>query len=194
WDLFEEVGKVVGSDRDALINQAMFVFARLNGYLEAPGRKQGPAASEAAGLAPSELAREGGHLGTDPAVAAEPVAAPQKDLGVDAALEAALPEQESGAELFLTSADGRREKVAKSRYIIGRGRHCDFVIDSAKVSREHAAVVREGLQYFIEDLKSSNGTYFDKQRIERRKIEHGDQYLICNERISFAFEWKTRDF
>src|SRR5260370_30459362 len=33
WDLFEQMAKAVGSDRDGLINQAMFMFARLNGFL-----------------------------------------------------------------------------------------------------------------------------------------------------------------
>ena len=194
WDLFEEVGRRVGSDRDALINQAMFVFARLNGFLEAPARKEGPTTSGPAQPA-SELPRDvTGSSGAGLGEAAEEPFAAQKYLGLDGAEgDAPLPASEAGAELFLTSSDGRREKIAKGRYIIGRGRHCDFVIDSGKVSREHAAIVREGLQYFIEDLNSSNGTYFNKQRIGRRKIEHGDQYLICNEKITFAFEWATRD-
>ncbi len=34
WDAFEEMAQAMGSDRDALINQAMFMYARLNGFLE----------------------------------------------------------------------------------------------------------------------------------------------------------------
>src|SRR5689334_15589887 len=34
WDAFEAMAQAMGSDRDALINQAMFMFARLNGFLE----------------------------------------------------------------------------------------------------------------------------------------------------------------
>ena len=34
WDAFEEMAQAMGSDRDALVNQAMFTFARLNGFLE----------------------------------------------------------------------------------------------------------------------------------------------------------------
>src|SRR5260370_36192362 len=33
WDLFEQMAKAVGSERDGLINQAMFMFARLDGFL-----------------------------------------------------------------------------------------------------------------------------------------------------------------
>ena len=192
WDLFEQVGRVVGSDRDALINQAMFVFARLNGFLEAPAQKEG-SGTDAEPV--SELARGiAGHPRAPSGGAAEESFTAQKYLGLDGAeVSAVSPADEPGAELFLTSSDGRREKIAKDRFLIGRGRHCDFVIDSGKVSREHAAVVREGVLYFLEDLNSSNGTYFDKQRIDRRKIEHGDEYLICSEKITFAFEWATRD-
>src|SRR5229473_8162607 len=34
WELFEEIARSMGSDRDALINQAMFMFARANGFLD----------------------------------------------------------------------------------------------------------------------------------------------------------------
>jgi pSer/pThr/pTyr-binding forkhead associated (FHA) protein len=60
------------------------------------------------------------------------------------------------------------------------------VINSGKVSREHASVVREGTDWYIEDLGSSNGTWFNKQRIKRQKIEDGDEYFVCSERIRFA--------
>jgi hypothetical protein len=35
WDAFEAMALEMGSDRDGLINQALFMFARLNGYLSA---------------------------------------------------------------------------------------------------------------------------------------------------------------
>ena len=34
WDLFEEMAQQMGSDRDALINQAMFMFAKVNGFID----------------------------------------------------------------------------------------------------------------------------------------------------------------
>src|SRR5947209_3186054 len=36
WDAFARMATEMGSERDGLINQALFTFARLNGYLE-PG-------------------------------------------------------------------------------------------------------------------------------------------------------------
>ena len=93
---------------------------------------------------------------------------------------------EEGGNLYLMAESGDLDKIAKDRFVIGRGKHCDFVINSGKVSREHAVILRDGDAYFIEDLGSSNGTWFNKHRIKRRKIEDGDEFYICSERIKLV--------
>jgi pSer/pThr/pTyr-binding forkhead associated (FHA) protein len=93
-----------------------------------------------------------------------------------------------GNRTLVLLAEGRElDRVVKDRFLIGRGKHCDLIINSGKVSREHAAISREGPLYFIEDLGSSNGTWFDKRRISRRQIAEGDEYFICSEKLSCAF-------
>lgn len=82
-------------------------------------------------------------------------------------------------------AEGREvDRVTSARFLIGRGKHCDLIINSGKVSREHAAIMREGDAFYIEDLGSSNGTWFDKKRITRRRVEDGDEYFVCSEKLS----------
>lgn len=264
WETFEEMAQQMGSDRDALINQALFMFARLNGFIEVgkPARAEAPAPLN---VVPPSNARPSGNgpsVGKPPVLAAAPAPvkpAPVRDeppsrqpprpvddrpssnaldndpvrrevaervletaaelerlikgkneppqpvdddsledappeppedsglqnMGDDQQDEEPPPDDEAGedAALFLITEAGDQQKIANDRFVIGRGKHCDFVINSGKVSREHAVIVREGADYFIEDLGSSNGTWFNKQRIKRRKIEDGDEYFICSEKI-----------
>ena len=222
WEAFDEMASQMGSDRDALINQAMFMFARLNGFIDsakgapANGVNGNGKASRAAGGAPPVLApvRESRQppppqkLDDDPVrrevaervleTAAElerlikkgqPAEdsvpeAPADDMG---AVDVEDASADAGPALYLMAEGGELDRISKDRFVIGRGKHCDFVINSGKVSREHAVVVRDAGEFYIEDLGSSNGTWFNKQRIKRRKIEDNDEYFICSEKVKFVF-------
>jgi hypothetical protein len=198
WQLFEEMALKMGTDRDGLVCQAMFVFARLNGFIDAPPIHQTLASGSLAAATPAVTGpsllegreRPGSAEPTGPMGTAASLSAAVDDTaalsahavaaGGDDALEA-----ERG-QLYVITEGGNLDRVVKERFVIGRGKHCDFVIHSGKVSREHAVVVREGPDWFIEDLGSSNGTWFNKQRVKRRRVEDGDEYYICNEKIKFV--------
>ncbi|MBN8467241.1 FHA domain-containing protein [Corallococcus exiguus] len=260
WETYEEMAQQMGSDRDALINQALFMFARLNGFIDVRTKGE-PAVAAVPAATPAPAARP---AAAPPAAAkgAPPVLAPappparaaarnvderpssngldndpvrrevaERVLETAAELERLIkgkneppppsaddmiedeeeplpeqeepplddmqdeppeeaeeepmeePDEEEGAALYLVMESGEEEKIVKDRYVIGRGKHCDFVINSGKVSREHAVIARDGGDFYIEDLGSSNGTWFNKQRIKRRKVEDGDEYFICSEKI-----------
>lgn len=231
WELFEEMASQMGSDRDALINQAMFMFARLNGFTDGAPAAKGlrspstsaarpsaqapaplpPAPAPAAGLprtASRAVEPAAGRMDDDPVrrEVAERVLETAAELermiknknqpasdssGEDSASSGSARGEESGSDagpkLYLMAEGGELDRIAKERFVIGRGKHCDFVINSGKVSREHAAIVREGGEFFVEDLGSSNGTWFNKQRIKRRKIEDNDEYFICSEKVKFVY-------
>ena len=178
WEALERMAEEMGSDRDALLNQAIHVLARLNGYV-VPGTAFGGEPTVDEPVPPM------------PARAPERRAVAEQVLETAARLERAMqappPVPVTGtATLVLVREDGNEEVVSKERFVIGRGRHCDLVIDSGKISREHAALTRENGGWFIEDLGSSNGTWFRKERIDRRRIEDGDEYFVCSERLRFA--------
>ncbi len=77
---------------------------------------------------------------------------------------------------------GRRIELGTGRAVIGRSSDCDIPLDVAAVSRQHAAVVEEGGQYFVEDLKSRNGTFLNNAAVVRRTpLKNGDLILICDQ-------------
>jgi len=203
WDTLAAMASEMGADRDALVNQALFTFARLNGYLvPSDARRLAAADPETAGLAtPRQVSPANGRdsMDVDGTLLREETAAPTSMELPDAAeldllrrarspeFSEPTPSPAPGRVLVLL-ADGRElERVQKDRFVIGRGKHCDLIINSGKVSREHAAIVRSGNDWFIEDLGSSNGTWFDKRRISRRQIQDGDEYYICAEKLSCVF-------
>lgn len=228
WQAFEDMASQMGSERDALINQAMFMFARLNGFLEGaggsgagasgrPANGTPPRAPQRPGAAPPQLKpvqQPPGSLDDDPVrrqvqekvletaaelerliksknqggqAPAEAAEGGDEGFDNDVDVDVGASDQGGAPALYMMLEGGELDRIAKERFVIGRGKHCDFVINSGKVSREHAVIVRDGGEYFIEDLGSSNGTWFNKQRIKRRKVEDGDEYFICSEKVKFVY-------
>ena len=71
---------------------------------------------------------------------------------------------------------------------IGRAPDNRLVIDNPAVSGRHARVVREGDQYVIEDLKSTNGTFVNDKPIDRRALREGDVVLVGKHSLLFSLE------
>ena len=70
--------------------------------------------------------------------------------------------------------------------VLGRHPDCGIVLEVRAVSREHARVVRVEDVFYVEDLKSRNGTFLnDEQVAGRRKLRENDQIRICD--VVFAF-------
>ncbi|MGY6587288.1 MAG: diguanylate cyclase [Wenzhouxiangella sp.] len=90
--------------------------------------------------------------------------------------------------LVVTSGErlGARVELGGDPVVIGRGSDADFQIASRSVSRSHCRVftTSDG-QIWIEDLRSTNATYVNDQRIERRCLSDGDQIRIGKSRLKF---------
>ena len=70
------------------------------------------------------------------------------------------------SELHINFPDGGtdRLRLGRLRITIGRSARNDVCIPDPFASRVHAEVRREGDQYFLQDLGSANGTYYDGDR------------------------------
>lgn len=71
--------------------------------------------------------------------------------------------------------------IADGGLVVGRDGECAVVIDSPSVSAQHARLERDGLDYFVTDLKSELGTFLNGRRLapgERAQVRPSDQLLF----------------
>jgi pSer/pThr/pTyr-binding forkhead associated (FHA) protein len=64
--------------------------------------------------------------------------------------------------------------LARDSFTIGRRVDNDLPIDDHTVSSHHAKIVRVQSVYFVEDLKSTNGTTLNGKPIERAQLHDAD--------------------
>ncbi|HEX5550037.1 MAG TPA: FHA domain-containing protein [Nitrospira sp.] len=70
-------------------------------------------------------------------------------------------------------------------FTIGRKPDNDLPIDDHTVSSRHAKIVRVQSVYFLEDLKSTNGTAVNGRPVERAQLHDADVITIGQHRIIF---------
>ncbi len=61
---------------------------------------------------------------------------------------------------------------------IGRATNADFIVDAALVSRVHCRLTAGAVDLEVVDLKSTNGTFVNGQRIDRAVLKHGDRLAV----------------
>lgn len=82
---------------------------------------------------------------------------------------------------------GRRIDLDAERMIVGRSTDCDLRLADASLSRTHAALHRRGDTVQVEDLRSSEGTYVNGERLTApRVLQPGD--VVRFARIQARFE------
>ncbi|MDR0703946.1 MAG: FHA domain-containing protein, partial [Planctomycetaceae bacterium] len=85
-----------------------------------------------------------------------------------------------GNKIFPINTDSAR---------IGRYADCDICLDHNGVSREHARLIREKNVYYIEDLKSRNGTFLNDQQVTGKiRLHEGDLLRFCDVELIFSFD------
>lgn len=80
------------------------------------------------------------------------------------------------AKVLWRDAQGREGSVELGAGPCGIGRavECAIRSDDAMVSRNHARIIRSGSGWLIEDLGSSNGTFYQERQVGRHELKHGD--------------------
>jgi pSer/pThr/pTyr-binding forkhead associated (FHA) protein len=94
----------------------------------------------------------------------------------------------SGPALVIRAGGGREGEsfpVDGERMSIGRRPDSEVFLDDVTVSRDHALLIRRGDDWYIDDCGSLNGTYVNRERIESRRLEEGDELQIGKYKLTF---------
>ena len=84
------------------------------------------------------------------------------------------------------STEGKQYPLTAERIVLGRHPNCQVVLDNGVVSRHHAQILESHGTFYVEDLRSRNGTYVNEQRIEgRAELEDGDEIRLCDVVLQF---------
>ncbi|OQY13636.1 MAG: hypothetical protein B6I30_02600 [Desulfobacteraceae bacterium 4572_187] len=75
----------------------------------------------------------------------------------------------------------------KNEIMIGRNAENDIVIENLAVSKQHAKIVNQDGKYYIEDLKSTNGTYLNKIIITKKDLKNNDIIIIGKHSLEIHF-------
>ena len=82
-------------------------------------------------------------------------------------------------ELKVIREGGLGEVVAVGRepFTIGRS-GADLIVDDVAVSRRHCQLLRQGEAWIVRDLKSSNGTFVNGDKVVERPLREGDRVKV----------------
>lgn len=78
--------------------------------------------------------------------------------------------------LILVGRNGSQREIPlkRQRIVIGRQTDCQVRIPLASVSRQHCELRFDGGRTVLQDLKSRNGTYVNRKRVDRAELAAGD--------------------
>lgn len=77
-------------------------------------------------------------------------------------------------------------ELKNDELVVGRHDDCNFVLPDDLASGHHARFRREGAEWTLTDLNSTNGTYLNDQRLTSATLKHGDIVVIGKVKIVFS--------
>ncbi|MDP1827261.1 MAG: FHA domain-containing protein [Archangium sp.] len=182
--LLERMSQDMAVPVEGLVNQAIFNWAKLHGYVEpggaqpvAPSEPEEPETSRAMPVA--EEPESDWKLASGGSFSSPHLEQPVSD--------STAPSMLKQRQIVLVLAE-REVVVDGERFLVGRDVSCDLTIDSPRISRQHA-VIRVGKDggVELEDLGSSNGTWYEGKRIERRRLVDGDGFRFGDTEVRIEF-------
>jgi len=81
---------------------------------------------------------------------------------------------------------GSTVELVGDRIVLGRNADCNVVLNVPAVSREHAVIRKIQGKFYIEDMKSRNGTFVNNKEVTTRTLlKDNDRIKICDNILGF---------
>lgn len=91
-------------------------------------------------------------------------------------------------EVVKGEVPGKLIDLSEDKLVIGRHPTSNIILDNHAVSRRHARISRSNGLYFIEDLRSRNGTWLNGERLQiKTPLRDDDEIKVCD----FLFRFMT---
>ena len=83
---------------------------------------------------------------------------------------------------------GRSFELAKDIMTLGRDLSNDIIINDAEMSRHHTRLTRQGSNYVVEDLGSTNGTFVNSTRVTGQYTLKVGDMVSLGDTVAMVFE------
>jgi pSer/pThr/pTyr-binding forkhead associated (FHA) protein len=101
------------------------------------------------------------------------------------------------SQLLLTNlslADSQPVRFSTAEIMIGRDPSCGLSIDDITVSAQHARLVYRQRQWWLDDLRSTNGTYLNQEPVKNPMVVTSGDELRCGQvKLSILIESSQAD-
>jgi pSer/pThr/pTyr-binding forkhead associated (FHA) protein len=107
-------------------------------------------------------------------------AAPSETEAVSVA-ELGMEEEEPAT----VTVDGSQHRLEKPVMVIGRSKESDIRVADPNISRRHAEIRRDGSNFWIVDLDSTNGVAVNGRALKRAKLDDEDRITLGSSELVF---------
>jgi ABC-type multidrug transport system ATPase subunit len=73
----------------------------------------------------------------------------------------------------------------KNSVVVGREDKCDITIPHTGISRKHCRFYKQGNDWFVEDLKSTNGTFVNGKKATKLALKNNDSIFVGNTKFTY---------
>lgn len=85
------------------------------------------------------------------------------------------------------NVSGEQFILTKGKIEVGRRPNSDIVLDLSSVSAMHAQIIKQGDQWKLLNLLSSNGTFINDEKIAEKIIKPGDRIGFAEAEFVFTY-------